>query len=80
MENYSRKTLGAIATLTGANIGEQFKSLVVAKAKAANGGMYFSGQVLTHLSVFVDDGGVNESGEWPFYLSDDNGNLKIIPA
>jgi hypothetical protein len=80
MGSYTGMSLGAIAELNGAKICEQFKSLIVAKTKEANGGMYFSGQVIWHLSVLVDGGGVNGAGQWPFYLSDDNGNLKIIPA
>lgn len=73
------KTLGQLATEHNAEIKDYMvDDKIVSTATASN--MYFSGDVILHISVERLDGGLNNSGTWPHYLVSDNGRMKIISA
>ena len=74
---YHGITLGDLAEKEGATVPDHMKSKLALRVVEAKN-MYFSGTVLYHISVQVSDGGLNNTGEWPHYLVNDNGIKKII--
>lgn len=73
-------TLEMLEKATGAKIkSDLLGNQVMAIKKARN--MFFSGEVIYHLSMFVGKGsGLNGTDVWPAYLVNDNGTLKVVYA
>jgi hypothetical protein len=76
---YHGISLGKLAELENAHVPEHMKNKLALRVVEAKG-MFFSGDVLFHIAVQVNDGGLNRTGEWPHYLVVDDGVRKIISA
>ena len=79
LRNASMFTLSDLSLSTGATVKSwQLDDVVLSIKKARN--MFFSGDVLFHLTVKADGQGLNNTGTWPAYLVSDNGKLKVVFA
>lgn len=74
------QTLSKLADAFNADLKCRDGQVVSFKLIDRFGSFYFSGDVVAHISVKDDKGGLNNTGEWPHYLVNDEGTFKILPA
>lgn len=73
-------TLADYAKEKGASLGHScMADLVIVETEKAKG-MFFSGDVVEHISVKTNDMGLNGTGCWPYYLVDKGKELVILRA
>ena len=74
------KTLGDLAKQYGIEMKWGSDLEIVKLGDEGISSMYFCGDVVRHITVKVEGRGLNRTGTWPYYLVDDNGEIKILAA
>ena len=77
---FCMKTLGDLAKHYGIEIECGADLEIVKLGMEGASSMYFSGDVVRHITVKVEGRGLNHTGTWPYYLVSDNGNMMILAA